>query len=120
MEMSDPIFVIRETISRQTYPIFYTTTRTEAQKKIDERVDILVREHEIDGGQVFVHRGADRTSIFKQSTGWVWNGNMNQKQTLSLVEVPHSSTISKEVVLIDDDDLTLEDNIINASIAALD
>ncbi len=90
------IFVIRETIQRQSYPIAWTNNRKEAELKIDERIDVLVREHELDGSKAFVHRGNSRTSIFKQSVGFLYNGNMSNQQTLSLIEVPHASKMSAE------------------------
>ena len=74
----------------------WAQTRAEAQKRSDERVLVLVREHEIFGEKVFVHKGENRTTIFKENSGYLFNSKMSQQQTLSLVEVPHCSVIVKK------------------------
>ena len=83
----------------------WAKTRSEAQKKADERVLVLVREHEIFGGKVFVHRCENRTTIFKENSGYLFNSKMSQQQTLSIVEVPHCSAVvrnAEEAEIVED------------------
>ena len=82
----------------------WAQTRAEAQKRSDERVLVLVREHEIFGGKVFVHKRESRTTIFKQNEGYLFNSKMSQQQTLSIVEVPHCSAVvrnAEEAEIVD-------------------
>ena len=82
----------------------WAKTRSEAQKRADERVLVLVREHEIFGGKVFVHKGENRTTIFKENSGYLFNSKMSQQQTLSIVEVPHCSAVvrnAEEAEIVD-------------------
>ena len=83
----------------------WAKTRSEAQKRADERVLVLVREHEIFGGKVFVHKGENRTTIFKENSGYLFNSKMSQQQTLSIVEVPHCSAVvrnAEEAEIVED------------------
>ena len=104
--MMDPkstkqIYIIRETANQRTYPIAWTFSKREAEDTISTRVEELVLEHENDAeSKAFVHKGPNRTSIFKQCAGFFYNGNMVGQQTLSIVEVPHASSFptSQEVV----------------------
>jgi hypothetical protein len=82
----------------------WANTKEEAVLKMGERVDALVKEHELDEEKVFVNRGGERTCIFKQSLGFVYNGGLTQQQTLSIVSVPHHSDITENI-----DHLTTKD-----------
>ncbi len=105
LRLKKPVYVVRETINQRTYPIAWTHDRASAEQTIDKRVDELVKEHELDESKVFVNKSGNRTSIFKQCSGFFYNGNMVGQQTLSLVEVPHASALSDSK----DDELTAEE-----------
>ncbi len=72
----------------------WSETRKEAMEKLNERVDVLVKEHELNEEKVFVNRGAERTCIFRQAIGFLYNGSLHQEQTLSVMEVPHCSSVA--------------------------
>jgi len=94
--MSQPIYLIRETIWKRTYPIMWAETREEAVEKMNSRIDFLVKQHEKDEEKVFINRGDDRACIFKQTLGFIYNGGLSQQQTLSIVEVPHHTNVSED------------------------
>ena len=95
----------------------WAKTRSEAQKKADERVLVLVREHEIFGGKVFVHRCENRTTIFKENSGYLFNSKMSQQQTLSIVEVPHCSAVVRNTeeaeIVCEYNDLVITETILD-------
>ena len=85
----------------------WAETREEASDELNNRVDELVKQHELNEEKVFVNRGDGRTCIFKQTLGFIYNSGLNQEQTLSIVEVPHFSqdvSLPTETVEVNDMD----------------
>ena len=51
----------------------WAETREEASDELNNRVDELVKQHELNEEKVFVNRGDGRTCIFKQTLGFIYN-----------------------------------------------